>query len=482
MATSSSMGRTASATASSATASSGTASSAGAARRGGLAGLAAGLVVGLFAAGCAGESDAGPAVTYHRDIAPILEGRCVGCHSEGGIGGFSLATYEAASAMRKPIGQRVAEGTMPPWYADPGVRTYLHDPSLTDAQKAAIATWVELGAPEGDPKDKGTKLDAVGVALPRVDRVIQMAEAYTPTKKPDDYRCFVVDFPLDKPTYVTGFNVRPGNLSIAHHTALFVIPPKTPIGISPIPLIEGLDKDEPGYGYTCYGGPTGSSGLPVPIQQLGQWVPGASALVFPEGTGILVEPGSKLVLQMHYFIPPSHDGETDTTEIDLMMADKVDHEAAFAPWLNHKWVTSSLMKIEAGNAAVEHTHKDDPRDFFPNFIGGLQIEKGFRIHSAMLHEHQLGVGGEIAVHHPDGSVDMVLKMSRYDFNWQRVYELAEPVLFSPGDELRVTCRWDNSEAHQPTIDGKRKTSADVKWGEGTGDEMCVGNLFISELD
>ena len=55
-------------------------------------------------------------------------------------------------------------------------------------------------------------------------------------------------------------------------------------------------------------------------------------------------------------------------------------------------------------------------------------------------------------------------------------------VFSPGDELRVTCRWDNSDAHQPLIDGVRKKTVDVKWGEGTADEMCVGNLFISELE
>ena len=425
-----------------------------------------------------GGSAVGP--TWHADVKPIIDARCVDCHREGGLGPFSFEDYASAAAVKGLIAAEVSAGTMPPWYADTSVRAYKHDPSLTAAQRATIADWAAAGAPEGDPAEAGEPVAKVGLALPRVDLTLSMPEPYVPKLQPDDYHCFVIDWPATEETFVTGFDVKPGNLAIAHHTAVYIVPPTTEIGINPIPIITGLDAAEEGPGYTCYGGPNGDSGAPMPIQQMGQWVPGATALVFPEGTGIRMIPGSKIVLQMHYFVPASRKGEADTTELQVMTADSVDRPGAFGPWLNPSWVGSDAMTIPAGQAFVEHSHRGDPLPFFPNFIGGLDISNGFEIHSALLHIHQLGLGGEVRVHHKDGSVDTVLSMPTYDFNWQRVYELTEPIVFEPGDELEVICRWDNSEANQPIIDGKKKKTKDVGWGEGTQDEMCVGNLYISE--
>jgi hypothetical protein len=103
------------------------------------------------------------------------------------------------------------------------------------------------------------------------------------------------------------------------------------------------------------------------------------------------------------------------------------------------------------------------------------------VHSVLLHMHMLGVSGEAVIHRGDGTRVPLLVVPRYDFNWQRVYWLAKPVRFYPGDELSVTCLWDNSAANQPVLDGKQAAPTDVVWGEGTGDEMCVANLYVSKL-
>lgn len=42
--------------------------------------------------------------------------------------------------------------------------------------------------------------------------------------------------------------------------------------------------------------------------------------------------------------------------------------------------------------------------------------------------------------------------------------------------MRVTCRYDNSAAKQPIVNGKQLPPHYVVWGEGTGDEMCLGAL------
>ena len=42
-----------------------------------------------------------------------------------------------------------------------------------------------------------------------------------------------------------------------------------------------------------------------------------------------------------------------------------------------------------------------------------------------------------------------------------------------GDSVRLRCTYDNRAANQPSIGGQQLTPADVKWGEGTRDEMCL---------
>ena len=89
-----------------------------------------------------------PGPTYHQDLKPLLDARCVNCHVSGGIAPFALDTWEAAVAKAPAIADAVQSGRMPPWHAGPADVTYLRNPSLTDAQKATVAAWA-LSTVEG---------------------------------------------------------------------------------------------------------------------------------------------------------------------------------------------------------------------------------------------------------------------------------------------------------------------------------------------
>ena len=71
----------------------------------------------------------------------------------------------------------------------------------------------------------------------------------------------------------------------------------------------------------------------------------------------------------------------------------------------------------------------------------------------------------------DGTEIPLLNIPTWDFDWQFTYLLREPVRFDDGDALRLTCVFDNNDPDAVNVD----------WGEGTLDEMCVGNLYISTL-
>ncbi len=93
------------------------------------------------------------APTFSKDIAPILNQRCVECHRAGEAAPMPLGSYKEARPWAKSIKQAVVSRTMPPWSADPAVGHFKNSRRLSDTEVAAIVKWVDTGAPEGNPKD-----------------------------------------------------------------------------------------------------------------------------------------------------------------------------------------------------------------------------------------------------------------------------------------------------------------------------------------
>src|SRR5438067_9344061 len=94
-------------------------------------------------------------VTFTRDVTPILQKSCQSCHRPGAIAPMSLLTYQDARPWARSIKAKVTAREMPPWYIDHhvGITKFKDDPSLTDAEIATIAKWVDAGAPAGNPRD-----------------------------------------------------------------------------------------------------------------------------------------------------------------------------------------------------------------------------------------------------------------------------------------------------------------------------------------
>ena len=108
--------------------------------------LTATLLGGL--AGCTGEG----AVSYSRDVQPILQANCLSCHQAGGAGheasGFSMATY--ADLMKGTSGGAMI---VPGDSAGSAVVEKMlggsHPALLSEADLAALIAWIDAGAPEG---------------------------------------------------------------------------------------------------------------------------------------------------------------------------------------------------------------------------------------------------------------------------------------------------------------------------------------------
>jgi hypothetical protein len=428
-----------------------------------MATLAGALLVGCGngeeTAGGAGAGGTGTvtqaSTQYYRDVKPILDAKCNNCHNEGGIGPFRLETFEDVSTLKELIKDEVTAKRMPPWPPNAACNDYRGDRSLSEEQIATIVKWVDEGGAAGDPADEGKPPVAEQVKLSRVDLNLEIPVEYTQKAEPDDYRCFLIDWPHEDVKFVSGFRANPGDGRVVHHVIAFLVAP------GDVPEAQALDDAEEGPGYTCFGGSGINSN-----EWLGAWAPGSAGSDFPAGTGVRVEPGSKIALQIHYNSLTAGP-QPDRTSIDFKIEDTVEKEGRIQPWTKLAWLNGQNMHIPAGQEDVMHSFEYDPTAFL---TGG----KPFTMYSASLHMHGLGTSGKMAIRRQTGEEDCLLQIDDWNFHWQGSYGFQDPTVFNPGDKLYLECHWDNSAGNQMGV------PKDAYWGEGTGDEMCLGGFYLTE--
>ena len=399
--------------------------------------------------------------TWSRDVSRIAQIKCQRCHRPNDIAPFALTTYEEAAKWAEDIGHAVGSGHMPPWKPVPGHGNFRDNFGLTEDERQTILAWVAGGAPEGDPADLPEPLPETGEwELGEPDQIIEMPESFTMTRGQETNRCFVlpVDLPVDR--FVAAAQVKPGNRNIVHHAIVF---------LDTTGQAEKLDAAEEGPGYTCFGGPgikinAGLGlGLLDSLGALGGWVPGARVQRLPEGVGIFLSKKARIVLQLHYNAF-SRGGE-DKTRIGLYFSKEgtVERRLMYVPVLNSSFV------IPPG--AEDYEVKASLR--VPFFFDAKAIQ-------IIPHMHTRGRQIKVELERSD-TVESMIRIDKWDFNWQNFYMYEDPVPMPAGSTVRLSCRFDNSgkggggHGHGP----EEEAPKEVRWGESTSDEMCLVFLGLT---
>lgn len=418
------------------------------------------LAGGLLAVACSGEQPAPAAApTYHGDVRAIVEARCLGCHQAGGVAPFALDDYAALKTFSQAALTAIEAGTMPPWMPDPDCRRYQDERLMPELEKALFRAWVEAGAPEGDPADyvapaanrSALTLEELGPP----DLELAYEEAYAPDpSRPDDYRCFPLSARFDEETFVRTSNVVPGEEALVHHVILYLVAPQY------ADLVDGLDADDPGPGYGCFGGV--GVGSPTPIAG---WTPGDAPLTGAEDAAIRVPAGARLVVQMHYNTLAA-DPAPDRTGVQLWLLDEQPEFLITPTFFPHLGID-----IQPGDPESHHERRFRNNSSRPWTIVGTSP-----------HMHLLGKRLRTSIVHADGEESCLVDVPRWDFDWQQSYLLpdGEALTVEPGEAVRLECTYDNSAANQPVVNGERREPERVGWGEGTLDEMCLNTMIMLE--
>lgn len=194
-------------------------------------------------------------VMWTTDIEPIVRSRCVGCHVEGGFAPMSLASYDEARKWGEAIATEVLERRMPPWSAAPGFAQYANDRSLSLSEVEMLVSWGTGGTPRG-PDVLHDDAHAAAAARARPDLVLTApAQAITPARQRVE-----LSTTMSGDRWIRGWAFTPGTASVVARAIVSV---------------------EPG-------------GV------LGTWTPPEGATMFPDGVGMRLRPGARVVLDLQY--------------------------------------------------------------------------------------------------------------------------------------------------------------------------------------
>lgn len=366
------------------------------------------------------------AVTFFRDILPILQSHCQECHRPGQMAPMPLTTYEQARPWAKAIRDQVRTRKMPPWPADPCCGHFSNDRSLSQSQIETVQKWVDTGASKGNPQDAPPdRVWPEGWNLPSHDLEFAMPKPFEiPAQGAVEYQYFPIPTQFTEDRWIQAVEVRPGNRTVVHHIVVYL--------------------REPGSTWT--GGPTKADILTV-------YAPGSTPDSWPEGMAKLIKAGSDLVLEIHY--TPNGKPASDQTRIALVLAKKPPEKRVLTLQLNN-----DRFLIPAGE-----------KDYRVTAWGSIPNDA--LLLSFFPHMHLRGKSFEFILN--DGAFRTLLNIPNYDFYWQLSYRLATPIPLKKGARLQCWGTFDNSPNNPRNPD----PTTDVRYGQQSWQEMMIGFFDIA---
>jgi tetratricopeptide (TPR) repeat protein len=397
-----------------------------------------------------------PALTFNKDIAPIVFEHCAMCHrpvdpEDNATPGsdpkcfagapFPLLDYRDVRTHAQQIAEATRKRAMPPWLPERSDAVFANERRLRDDQIAMIQQWVEGGSLEGEAADRpAIPKWPEGWQLGQPDLVLSLPEPYAlQAVGTDVFRNFVIPVPAGATRYVRGIEFRAGNPRSLHHAS---------VGVDRFRVSRKIDRSDPGPGFAA---------MPDDrVQSVYGWSPGKVPFMEPADRAWTLDSGSDLVLQLHML--PTGAPEVVQPTVGLFLSDTPP---------THEPLTIKLESKSIDIPAGQPDYAIDDSYVLPADVDLLSIYP---------HAHYLAKAMQGVAKLPDGSVKRLITIDTWDFRWQDQYRYQTPVFLPMGTTLSMHFTYDNSDrnARNPQRPPQR-----VKWGPQSTNEM--GALWLEVL-
>lgn len=371
-------------------------------------------------------------LSYADDIAPILEERCVTCHTEGGIAPFAMSNHQMVRGWSPMIRETLITKRMPPGQID---REYVDDfhgvNHITIEETQKLVSWINNGSSKSGDADPLTQVqvDNAKWSNGEPDMIIKIPEQQIPATGVQDYRNVMIPLEIEEDIWVKAIEFEAGDPTVLHHIIAFSYGPN---GVNEFEILNQ------GIG-------------------LGAYAPGNELNLYPEGSGYPLQKGGGLMLQLHY--TTSGKETVDASEIGLYLWDEKPEKVILGG-------SASDLDIN-----IEPFSKEE-------MVATAKFRKDSYLTMVGPHMHYRGYDANFKLKYPDGRVEEVLNVPNYQFNWQKTYDFVEPKFLPAGTEMIFRGTFDNTEMNPFNPDA----SQTLTWGEQTWQEMFFGFFRYVEAD
>jgi thiol-disulfide isomerase/thioredoxin len=364
------------------------------------------------------------ALTFSRDVAPILRKHCWQCHQAGGSAPFSLTSYQQASKRAAAVAEVVSDGRMPPWFAAHEFGPFVNRRGLSDEERTIVLEWTRSGAALGD----GSKVP-LPPAEPKSkwligepDLVLKTATHDLPAAGIIPYTYAFLPHIFTEDTWVQGVQIVPDNPRVLHHCNLA------------FGNLSGMREENFVTGY----------------------VPGGAPMALDDGVAFRIPKGSILGLQIHYVTT----GKPEKCRVAVGLRFP---RAVVQKRLQHIQLASHGFAIPPGAPA----YKLSASRVLDHDVVGVGL---------FSHMHLRGKDMTFTAHLPNGRTDPLLVIANYSFSWQLAYRWQPGQKRLPkGTRLECVAHYDNSVFNPYNPDPK----ATVREGPQTYHEMMYGLFFYT---
>jgi hypothetical protein len=445
----------------------------------------------VWAATPAAGQDSPRAVTFHKDVFPLLQKNCQSCHRPGQIGPFSMLTYKEVRPWAKAIKAAVSLRKMPPWFADPRYGHFDNDRSLKQAEIDTIVAWADSGAAEGNPKDAPAPVEwpAAGWQL-QPDVALELPSYPVPAYGVKEWERIAFPAPFEEDTWVTSVEILPGTPAVVHHMCFAFQKHRS---TTPYNLYEWTEvpRDEDGVTKSRDGTRTPREGTVV-TREVGRteekrrqgrpvlpdegtnehcYLPGLPYEDYrPVNAGVFVPAGSDMIVSLHYTATGL--AVTDRSRIGFTVT-KVPPPKKFLPQDGDEGEDRPVVRrqanIELAIPPYDANYLGPPAEI--TFLKDVELV-WFRPHA-----HVRGKSVQYKLKYPDGREEIVLNVPRYDFNWQLTYRTSLKI--PKGSRMHFQFTYDNSTSNKYNPDPSKW----VYYGGQSWEEMGTPNMgFLVDRD
>ena len=367
-------------------------------------------------------------LTYTKDIAPLLAGKCVACHNTNGIGPWAMTNYDAINGWSAMIKEVLLSKRMPPWSIDPTIGEFQNSFALEDSSARKIIRWIDEGRVYGEGEDLLASIEPISkewkAGIPDTSIVLKPEKIPATGIVPYRFQEFTLNLKQD--TYLSKIEILPGNAKVVHHINLSV---------------KRKKKDMAAFGRK-------------EVKHVDNYITFSAAenqvTEYPENGGYLIEKDATILVQIHYAVTGKE--EEDQTRIGLHYYDGIPEKQV------HSVATSNYEFVVPpyGKDIIVKASDTTTRDI--------------KLYYLSPHMHYRGKSIYISVEPPGGKEERIISSTDHNFNWQRFYRLKEPLIVLKGSIIRVEGVFDNTYQNRFNPD----PSKELRFGRNSVDEMMIG--------